>query len=146
MPSARRGVPFGNWTRAATQSLTTGTSTAIVMDTVGQDRYGMLGSPLSRIVVPRGWGGQFNVSANVAIAPNTDTARRYLSFRVNSVATDLWLQEVAAINSASIDTWLVSAGGLYLNVGDYVEVFVRQDSAATLTADFTRLSMNWVSG
>lgn len=134
--------------QTSNQSLANGASVAILMDTedIDNDNGHSTVTNTSRYTAQTG--GRFQVSGGVGFASNATGAR---------VA---WLSVNGTTNNGSgVESTPVGGGGvtlvptrtktLFLNVGDYVEVFGLQSSGGSLNTDVTTLdqssmSVRWV--
>lgn len=143
----RNTSPSGQWSRISTaQTLATSTATPIVMDTTTSDPYGILGSPASELVIPKGWGGLWLISAGVRFTGlgGGDATRRYSWFDINAGGSVFYEQAQLNWNSATLSLPLAVTGMFRLNVGDFIQVIARQDSGGNLTAVASPVAMAWV--
>lgn len=119
---------------SAAQSINTATATALAFDSEDFDSDAMHSTVTNntRITIPTGKGGKYNVWGFNQWQANA-TGNRQLSVRKNGVATDLLLMfQVSLGGGASMMQSL--AGELSLAAGDYVEMFVTQNSGGALNA------------
>lgn len=137
-------TPYANFRRTSNQSFTASVAAPVVMNATDDDPFAGLGTPLSRWVVPTGFGGLYMVAGNLAWAANSDTTRRYIWFDVNGGGNTYWLQIVPAVSSASIATWITAAGPLKLAAGDYVELIGRQDSAGAVNLALAKFAIAYL--
>ncbi len=115
----------------ATQSLTTGTETAVTWpgsDTFDTDAFHDPATNSSRMTIPVGLGGKYACIANVGFAFN-GTGTRYLFFKVTGATISEYSTQAG---NAAIDNHLHHAVVLDLAAGDYVEVFAYQSSGGAL--------------
>lgn len=133
-------------TNSAAITLPTTTQLALTFDTEGIDSDGMhsLSTNTSRITcVTPGW---YDVTGMASFSANP-AGSRFGSFVINGSALDLARIEVAADQSTSRSTSLVTTTPIYLSVGDYVEFTVWQNltgGGSSLTIDRTRFSARWI--
>lgn len=111
-------------------SIATGTPTAATFNSERWDNGGMhsTASNTSRITIPSGGGGIYQVSGHIVWAANA-TGVRSLQLRVNGTTTIA----VTDANSVSANTLSMSVSTLYaLAAADYVELIVYQTSGGNL--------------
>lgn len=127
---APRGVPALQVSRSAAVAVTTGTETAMAMDTVvGTDPWDMwegVTNP-SRITVRLdGW---YTFTAHASFAANT-TGIRGVKLRSGGSTTLAWQRVSAA--SAGTTELTVTCGAVSLSASNYVEATVEQTSGGNL--------------
>lgn len=110
---------------------TSGTAQALTFDSERFDRLAMhsTSSNTSRITIPTGWGGIYQIGASVAFTANA-TGYRQISIKVNG-STDIVFQNAPTTGSA-INHRLSAQTIYYLNAGDYIEVYANQTSGGAL--------------
>lgn len=140
----RNTSPSGQWSRAATQTIATTTAVPVVMDTTVSDPYGILGSPLSELVVPHGWAGMWMIAAGVRFVALADTSKRYVWFDVNAGGSVFYEQAQLNWNSATLSYAIAVSGMFRLNVGDFIQVIARQDSGGNLGVVASPVTMAWI--
>jgi hypothetical protein len=106
-----------------------GTSTLITLNSENYDTDGFhsLVTDTSRLVVPAGLGGYYRVTGNVRFAATATVTWRSIRLERNSAGTaavaNIFANGVAhSATNQVVD--LTVAGTVYLNAGDYVELFV----------------------
>lgn len=122
--------PIAKMTNSGAQSIATSTSTALTWDSETYDTVNghSTVTNTSRYTVQTGYAGYYQLRAVVAWNGNATGVRRTW-FAVNGTAVDATEQRMpgnATNHSASTET------ALQLAVGDYVEVFVNQNSGGAL--------------
>ena len=117
-----------------TAAITLGTSGVATLLTFNAERYDTDGlhstsTNTSRLTVPAGWAGIWDIFATIEISGSA-TGLRQIYFRVNGATA------VAAVTTnavTGVGTQLSLSTHYKLAVGDYVEVMARQDSGGSLT-------------
>lgn len=118
-------------TSSGTQSIPASTSTALLFDTetTDTDAYHSTVTNTSRLTVPTGLGSAFfNIAANATFAASATGTIRTISLKKNGTVIKT-VDEQGIINTA---LGMEVAAGVYLVDGDYIEVFVYQDSVGAV--------------
>lgn len=156
-PAAATGVKWGAgspsnapnegaeiYRAAAAQSVANATDTAITFDTVGRDDsgYAALGTNNDRLTVSKaGW---YAVAGSVEFATMAG-GLRHIWLRVGT-GTDRFGYSNHAVASSIAPHRLSASSVIYLAAGDYVRLFVYQDSGSALNANIAtrmpRLSLH----
>lgn len=121
---------FFGWQNTG-QNLTTSVTTAVALDSEVQDSDGGHDTVTnnSRYTAPKtGW---YHCSGSVSF-PINGTGRRIVVFRVNGVSGSAGPQAELP-PSASTVTTVTQETEVFLNAGDYVELYALQTSGGTLT-------------
>lgn len=115
---------------STTQSIPHDTLTAVTFDSEDYDVTALHNPAVNptRVTIPSGGGGVYEFKANIVFASNT-TGYRQVQFRKNGADIGT-LITVAPVNGAA--TAVMHSAMLVLAAGDYVEVFVYQNSTAAL--------------
>lgn len=133
--------PRGNvYNAGVAQSIATGVAaeTAVTFDSERDDAFGFHSTSVntSRLTVPAGCPGRYDLGANVRWQTNATGTRR-LSLWVNGVNTGLRIAHVIVPAVAGAPIVMQICRIYPLVVGDYVELAVAQDSGGNLTLDMT---------
>jgi hypothetical protein len=135
-------------TNSGAQSIVNaGSGSAVTFDTEAVDTDGMhsTGTNTSRLtaVTP----GYYVVTGHVVFASNA-TGERQAWLLINGTGSRIGFGTTLAMTGASHVTAVIASTTLFLNVGDYVEMFAYQSSGGALNTDVTtgspRLSALWV--
>jgi hypothetical protein len=118
--------------KSAAQSLSNATATFVTFDTevFDTDGFHSTSTNTSRITIPAGLGGKYQVNGTIVFASNSNGAR-FLNFTKNN---SLFLQGQGLLPNASFDTPLTASFIIEANAGDYLEMTVYQNSGVTLNA------------
>jgi hypothetical protein len=121
-----------------TQSITTGTDTAVAFNAEFQDSAALHDTVTnnSRITIPTGEGGQYLFTASVEFA-SSPTGQRKIMFRIGG-SSDVALVTVDAA-AGSQPTRLTTVYQYQASAGDYLEVFVSQNSGGSINLAATPL-------
>lgn len=128
-----------------TQSINSATDTLLTFNSEDDDTdaYHSVSSATSRITIPAGLGGLYDVMASVGFDANA-TGARFVRFLVNGAATNGG--EISAKGVVTYTNNVMVGTHLRLTAGDYVEVNVYQDSGAPLNSgSATNFAMNCFS-
>lgn len=132
------GEPYILIEREATQSIPAGVNTAVVFDTVDEDRFSMWDQAhKSRLLIPNGFdvspdaNGPYFCWATVDFSKIAESTRRFVAFRVNGAGTLWWQDSRGAINDASEDTQVLMSGPIPMLSGQFLELIVRHDSISS---------------
>jgi hypothetical protein len=137
------GAPMIVWRQLNAQPLSTSSWAALNWDTIDLDTHATrLSASPSKFTAP--YAGWHAVSAQCDFVANP-TGQRTLKFVVNGTASYNKLTS-NAVNGA--DTALAICAELYLNAGDFLEVWVWQNCGGTLNTGETdgvpRFTARWV--
>ena len=135
--------------QTSAQSLTTGTLTAITLDTEDVDSSGMHSTVSNTSRATAVYPGWYWVNANVTFAANA-TGMRTSSWAVNGSTQNGSGTDFPVGSSATTNQLGGSSTLFFLNVGDYVEFRALQASGGALLTDVTStgqstMSLHWVS-
>lgn len=140
------GTPLCVVTSSVTQSIATATLVPATFDTEAVDSDAMHSTTtnISRLVcVTAGW---FDAEGTAGLAANA-TGSRFIEFMLNGT-TEIARVEIGANASAGRGTSLVTATKVFLNVGDYLELVVFQNSGGALSTAIgptaARFALEWV--
>jgi hypothetical protein len=124
--------PIAKMRNSTTQSIPNSTDTAMTWDTEDYDTVSGHSTVTnsSRYTCQTGYAGYYLVQAMGWWNGNA-TGSRSIWLKVNG--SDLPGSKDGVIPGAGINTSTYTATKVFLNVGDYVEVFVRQNSGGALT-------------
>ena len=124
--SAFSGVMLDN---TATQSIPNNTATAITWstETYDTDAFHSTSSNTSRITVPSGKAGYYLVGGHVEINANT-TGFRALTVYKNGTAYKRF-----TVTPSGVEPTLIISVPISLAVGDYVELYLTQNSGGSIT-------------
>lgn len=129
--------------RSAAQSIATATATAVQFSSVDvwdTDAFHDPASNNTRLTVPAGLAGRYVLFGTTTFSANT-TGRRFIALRRNGVETE-WGTSHEPNNALHR---VPVAGEVELSVGDYMELWVYQDSGASRDVTASHLTMRWVS-
>lgn len=129
------------------QTLTTSTDTAITFDTEDVDSTGMHSTSSNTSRLTAVYPGWYSAGGGISFAANA-TGRRGCSWRVNAALLNG--STVAYQAPSSTFAGAARAMRVFLNVGDYLEMYGRQESGgnlatAAVTGDQSNVSALWVS-
>jgi hypothetical protein len=133
--------------KSGTQSINNTTYTAVTFDTEAYDTGAChsTSSNTSRLTVPSGGGGLYEIWANIDFASNA-TGFRYAEFYLNG-ATVIDVTAIPAVNG-TVTAWEMNTKRL-LSAGDYVELRVYQNSGGALNItggqQYTKFGFDWVA-
>jgi hypothetical protein len=118
--------------RATNQNITTATDTAVVWtaESYDTDVYHDLVTAPSRFTIPSGFAGYYQMRGQARFEGN-NTNFRVARIRLNGT-TDLAEDQRSPDATAVFATTVSSTTTQFLQVGDYVELIVRQSSGSTL--------------
>jgi hypothetical protein len=116
---------------STTQTTTTGQWTAVSFNTAVWTNGFALTTPSTRMTAPIS--GLYRVTATVQIPGNSGGTNRSLCFRVNGNSNNRYGLIGGPLFSSGTSTTFTITTILSLSTSDYVEVYVFQDSGATLT-------------
>lgn len=143
-------LPAINCYKTSAQSLVSGTSTAILFNTVRTASGGMTLDANGWVQVPRtGW---YQVNGNVAFAASTSSARRIIGIASSSALPNfsaLTGTIVASAQDTANITALQASTAVYLTSGTYVGVWgnALANWALEVTQQYnTTLSVAWLPG
>jgi hypothetical protein len=130
--------------QTSTQSLTSGAGTAILLDTedVDNDNGHSTVTNTSRYTAQTA--GRFQVSGGVGYASNA-TGARLAFFAINAGNNNGSGTELAAVGGGAVTLVPARTKTVFLNVGDYVELFGLQSSGGALGTDVTTLDQSTMS-
>jgi hypothetical protein len=119
--------------RSSAQNISNNTATAMLLDTelFDTDAFHSTVTNTSRFTIPAGLGGKYLVTGSMAFETNA-TGKRIMNISVNG-STVRWSNQVPGNSSVIVGNDITSI--LDLNVSDYVEFFVLQDSGGTRTTN-----------
>lgn len=145
----QNGKPVGHFTKSASQSITTGTPTAVTWDQESFDTDGAHSTVTNSSRYTVQTAGKYRIYADVEWG-SSSAGTRDISIRLNGVATDLimnhWGGSLPAANHGQFLAGIVPTS---LIVGDYIELFVAQSSGGSIsvvnTAGRTFWSVEYVS-
>jgi len=112
---------------SATQNLSNGVTTALIMDVEDEDTHNGHTTGSTAWICPAGWGGVYHVTANVQWAANT-VGNRYLYLYKNGAATRYRSSAPAASGSPMANV----SGQIRLAAGNWVEAMAYQNSGGSL--------------
>lgn len=143
------GKPIATLRQTAAQSLAvSGTAYALTFDTEDIDRDNGHSTSTNTTRYTAQTAGWYYVFGQVSITGNV-TGSRTASLRVNSAALNT--TQVISAYTLNSNTWTAPTSGMiYLNVGDYVELWASQTSGGALNTFVTApyqpfMSVIWVS-
>ena len=122
-------------TRASAQSISNNTSTKLEVNTEVVDTNSAYDNSSNyRFTVPSGYAGLYSFTARTCLSNVNDDQRGQIVLAVNG-STDSKTLNRDYSTGANQDLYVGTTGILNLSVGDYVEVFVLQNSGGTEDAD-----------
>lgn len=143
------GKPIATVRQTSAQALTTsGTAYALLFDTEDIDRDNGHSTSTNTSRYTAQTAGWYYVFGQASITGNV-TGSRVAGIRVNGVAGNI-SQQISAY-TLNANTWTAPVSGMvYLNVGDYVEIWASQTSGASLNTYVVApyqsfMSVIWVS-
>lgn len=139
---ALAGAPGVCAVRTLTQSIPNMSHTAVAFtapDEWDTDTFHSPTSNASQVTVPAGFGGRFTVTASLQFASNAAGAR--VAYIYKNGATTRWENDT----DSAVNNRLQVSGEVSLAAGDYVELYVYQNSGAALDLLRGRIAMRWVS-
>jgi hypothetical protein len=115
------------------QAITNATFTALVYqtETFDTDGYHSTVSNTSRITIPAGKAGYYNITAGV-FWPSNSSGVRQIQLEINGTTAIGRTVVVGTANGVESELYTTV---YYLNVGDYVQSLVYQNSGSTLTTE-----------
>ena len=116
--------------KSTSQSISNNTATALTFDaeSFDTDAYHSTSSNTSRITIPTGKGGKYQVNTTILFANSTTGVRR-LEIWVNGA---LYQQDSIAVSSSDGRIFMTLASVLSLAAADYIEIYVFQSSGGAL--------------
>jgi hypothetical protein len=123
-----------NCSKSADQSTNNNTLTAITWDTESfdTDGYHSTSTDTSRITVPSGKAGYYNVTARITFAGVTSNTSRQIRLYKNGSSIEMLNQVATGASSNGDDNGYTYNTFLNLAVGDYIEIYTYQLSGSTL--------------
>lgn len=133
---------------STTQTLTTGTNTALNFDTETRDDGGLHDAVTNNTRLTASIAGWYAITGMVEFDQNI-TGRRLVGVRLNGT-TLLSFHSELPITAPGIATGMAIATTYYLSASDYVELIARQDSGGNLNSNSTSpyapsFSMAWIA-
>lgn len=126
--------PIAKMRNSANQSITNGTDTAMTWDTEDFDTVGghSTVTNTSRYTCQAGYAGYYQVNGTVFYAASTLGSFRTAWFKVNG--TDVTGSSNKSLVAANTTMSVSTGTKVFLNAGDFVELWTRQDTSGALAA------------
>lgn len=125
-----------------TQSLPSGSTTALLYTTAVNDDGGYSGVTSNALVVPTGKGGWYTISANIDI-PSGVSPGSFIGLNLNNNGTTICRVQFAQVGTGF--TSLAVPRVIKLAVGDTITASVFQNSGLTVTVSTGNLSLTFVN-
>jgi hypothetical protein len=127
------------------QTIASGTVTVLALPNEAYDTANLHDPAANtRLVAPVA--GIYAITANVKWRASGGGTQRFATLRKNGILSDLNTVQVAPVNSTLQFTSEVVSGQFALAAGDFVEVFVLQDSGAALNVvNACKVQMTWLA-
>ena len=124
-------------TATGTQSISSSTWTALTYNSESFDTDGFHDNTTNntRITIPTGKGGKYQITSCCQWSSASGTGRRMLKIYVNGVASSTYFTETSPVSSTY--PFNLFSGVLTLSAGDYIETFVNQSSGGSDNMDKT---------
>jgi hypothetical protein len=141
--------PLAILRQTTTQSLPTGTATALTFDTEDIDRDNGHSTSVNPSRYTSQTAGYYYVTAHGSFAGNATGVRNIAAY-VNGTQSTSLMATTSSTLTAGTTAHLSFSGIVYLNVSDYLEIFATQTSGGALSTSVTAphqafLSVVWVS-
>ena len=138
-------LPALEVTSGGDQTIANGTVTVLALPNETYDTASLHDPAANtRLVAPVA--GIYAITANVKWRASGGGSQRFVTLRKNGILSDLNTVQVAPVNSTLQFTSEVVSGQFALAAGDFVEVFVLQDSGAALNVvNACKVQMTWLA-
>jgi len=138
-------LPALEATSGGDQTIANGTVTVLALPNESYDTANLHDPAANtRLVAPVA--GIYAITANVKWRASGGGTQRFATLRKNGILSDLNTVQVAPVNSTLNFTSEIVSGQFALAAGDFVEVFVLQDSGAPLNVvNACKVQMTWLA-